>query len=500
MAVSLLLAAALLSATGTASSSACSSPVDCSYNGRCVGGTCHCYPQFQGSACDVFRFEPLAASSPSHTPGLRTVDPATGEQVSSWGGSVLRGDDGKWHMWAAEMTHGVGIKAWLTNSQVVHAVANEPDSARPHQFTRKEVVAPVFAHEPTVARAPTGEFVMFYTTNFAETPGSQCGPPCTCGNNGTSCLSCPNDQQCTWPDPRSPLSTRMTWSNSTDGPWSKPVLVPAPTAGDTNLACLIRKNSSLVCLGRPGLGLMIGSHWRDVKTYTWHHPGGTPIQGEDPMVWQDPNDSAVLHAVTHGGGWGGEFEVETPALCLCEGRGRGGGGDLVCLFVLFPAVCPPAHPKQQYICVLSSTRVCKIRLASIIFPRTAASLGVGLAKRSTRTSWKLPAAVPTTRRFCLAGRDRMSSSTRTARSSRLQMASQKRGRALYRKSPTGHPASTRPSPERILIVVPVATGRASGALSITATRSGNRLRQTRKLRRSESRKILNGIEPGRTEC
>eukprot|EP01043_Picozoa_sp_COSAG02_P046088 COSAG02_NODE_4280_length_5552_cov_6.509628_8_plen_63_part_00 len=49
------------------------------------------------------------------------------------------------------MTNGVGIKAWITNSQVVHAVADSPTA--PFQFTRKEIVAPVFAHEPTVSRA-----------------------------------------------------------------------------------------------------------------------------------------------------------------------------------------------------------------------------------------------------------------------------------------------------------------------------------------------------------
>ena len=77
---------------------------------------------------------------------------------------------------------------------------------------------------------------MFYTSNYGEAPGSQCAPPCTCGHNGTSCLQCPNDQQC-YAKPRSPMSTFMRWSNSTDGPWSTPQLVPAPTSGDTNCAC-----------------------------------------------------------------------------------------------------------------------------------------------------------------------------------------------------------------------------------------------------------------------
>ena len=68
-------------------------------------------------------------------------------------------------MWAAEMTESTGIKAWITNSQIVHAVA-EFDT--PTHFERREVVMPVFAHEPTVSRAPTGEWVMYFTTDFGE--------------------------------------------------------------------------------------------------------------------------------------------------------------------------------------------------------------------------------------------------------------------------------------------------------------------------------------------
>jgi hypothetical protein len=48
---------------------------------------------------------------------------------------------------------------------------------------------------------------------------------------------------------------------------------------------------------------MLRAHdWRDIKGYVWALPSGVGIQGEDPMVWEDLN--GVLHAVTHGGGWG----------------------------------------------------------------------------------------------------------------------------------------------------------------------------------------------------
>ena len=98
------------------------------------------------------------------------------------------------------MTYSTGIKAWITNSQIVHTSAPGKGDT-PFEFTREasssNPVWPVFAHEPTASVDPnTGELVMFFTTNEGEKPGAQCGPPCTCGNNGTSCLSCPNDQQC----------------------------------------------------------------------------------------------------------------------------------------------------------------------------------------------------------------------------------------------------------------------------------------------------------------
>ena len=82
-----LLVAALCSCT------ACKSAADCAYNGECTGGSCVCIPAFKGDACDVFNFAPLDLSQGT---GLRSIK--NGEQVSSWGGSVLLADDGKYHM------------------------------------------------------------------------------------------------------------------------------------------------------------------------------------------------------------------------------------------------------------------------------------------------------------------------------------------------------------------------------------------------------------------
>eukprot|EP00472_Partenskyella_glossopodia_P005560 CAMPEP_0197526796 /NCGR_PEP_ID=MMETSP1318-20131121/19407_1 /TAXON_ID=552666 /ORGANISM="Partenskyella glossopodia, Strain RCC365" /LENGTH=414 /DNA_ID=CAMNT_0043081137 /DNA_START=30 /DNA_END=1274 /DNA_ORIENTATION=- len=275
----------------------------CLYNGECVQGSCQCYPAFRGSICGKFNF---VASDGSLGRGLRSVDDR-GLQVSSWGGSVLLGDDGRYHMWAAEMVNGTGIKAWITNSQVVHAVADDP--SKPFHFTRQEVVWPVFAHEPTVSRAPTGEYVMFFTTNYGQKQIPCTGKSCF-GFNGTSDPSCPNDQQCTLSPPE-PLSTRMSYAKEPSGPWSEPVLVPSPGNVDTNLACAIAKNESILCVARPQIGMYSHTDWKDVLNYRRYMPDLSNIVpdkrmiGEDPMLWVDK--TGVFHVVLHGGGWNAPF-------------------------------------------------------------------------------------------------------------------------------------------------------------------------------------------------
>ena len=187
----------------------------------------------------------------------------------------------------------------------MHAVAEDPD--RPWEFQRKETVFPVFAHEPTVSRAPSGEYVMFYSTNYGQKRIPCTGYSCH-GFNGTSDLSCPNDQQCTISEP---LLTFMSYASDPDGPWSTPVRVPTPDGADTNMACLIREDSSITCMARPAIGMFNASNWRDVSAYKNYMPNTLRVKpdgvfrGEDPMMWRD--ERGVYHSVLHGGGWESPF-------------------------------------------------------------------------------------------------------------------------------------------------------------------------------------------------
>lgn len=146
--VALLVLAALLKPPRLAE--ACESEADCSYFGSCVGGRCACRHQYIGSSCEAFAFAPLEAKRGSS--GLRTVNSSTGEQTSSWGGSVLLDEDGTYHMFAAEMTNAVGIKSWRSNSRVVHACRRRPGGGRSRAVTSRSRSLPT--NPPSAAPRP----------------------------------------------------------------------------------------------------------------------------------------------------------------------------------------------------------------------------------------------------------------------------------------------------------------------------------------------------------
>ena len=65
-------------------------------------------------------------------------------------------------MWAAEMSSFCGINVWQPNSLVVHAQSSVSKSGIA-SYERKEVIDVIFSHEPDVIRAPTGEYVIYYS-------------------------------------------------------------------------------------------------------------------------------------------------------------------------------------------------------------------------------------------------------------------------------------------------------------------------------------------------
>lgn len=92
---------------------ACNSDADCSYNGACQSSGCRCTAAWSGPSCSTLNLLPATRGA-----GLHDI----GSNMSSWGGSVLKGDDEKYHMWSSEMVNHCGLDTWTSNSHVVHAV------------------------------------------------------------------------------------------------------------------------------------------------------------------------------------------------------------------------------------------------------------------------------------------------------------------------------------------------------------------------------------------
>ena len=72
-------------------------------------------------------------------------------------------------------------------------------------------------------------------------------------------------------------------------------------AGAQNLAPIIRADGSLLGLGRPPW-VWEATDWKDNSTYRVAERNAT-IQGEDPFLYGDSFDDAILHGLSHAGGW-----------------------------------------------------------------------------------------------------------------------------------------------------------------------------------------------------
>ena len=243
---------------------------------------------------------------------VRPTRPSWGLRVSNtttWGGAVLYDSHAQqWRMLASEMVDGCGMGSWERNSQIILASAANATAS----YRREQVLFGPWAHEPAIARAPTGEWVAWFSYRFPSAGRSEADPRCTnCTGGSTGIHSCPGQPWTSYD--RDP--TAMSWSASPLGPWTEPVRVSVAMPGiDTNLAAVIKSDGSVVGLWRERSKqpLPLGHHstphvltatdWKDPSTYTWHpHPAFAPdnLRGavEDPFVWTDVRGH--LHALFH---------------------------------------------------------------------------------------------------------------------------------------------------------------------------------------------------------
>ena len=237
---------------------------------------------------------PFAIHASPRDGGLRRDD------ESFWGGSGVKGPDGRYHLFASRMGGGCGLESWKLNSEVVRATSSNPLGP----YVVEETVLPAMAHNPTVVQASDGQYYLYYIG--AEVPEERQATDC----EGGKTIALPGDaseQGSPWT-----CSINVVSSNSPLGPWSEPVRLTS--ARDrfphcaTNPAPVLDSDGSLRLYHRAYRWLRRGRYrdtgeWDSPAPDRWLHlaegpaPGGPverftpttilPAAAEDPFVWQD---------------------------------------------------------------------------------------------------------------------------------------------------------------------------------------------------------------------
>ena len=220
-----------------------------------------------------------------------------------WCGSVTRGDDGRWHMFASMWPKTVSFAPnWVTNSRVVRAVADRPEG--PYQYV-DDVLPPRgeefwdgrMTHNPTIHRVGD-TYLLFYTgtTYRAPIPEESIKP-------GSPL----------WLEARANQRIGLATAPSPAGPWSRsdrPILDVRPDRWDalltTNPAPSVAANGSVLLLyksatterGASKYGVAQADHFRG----PYRRLRDTPIEWaedptlsyEDAFIWREDGQYRMI--------------------------------------------------------------------------------------------------------------------------------------------------------------------------------------------------------------
>jgi hypothetical protein len=156
-----------------------------------------------------------------------------------WCGTMVRGDDGRCHLYYSRWPRRLGHNAWVTHSEVAHAVGDSPLGP----FAHRDVALAergvghwdgLCTHNPTVLRVG-GKFYLYYMGNTGDRAATQ-------GLNWTH---------------RNNQRIGVAIADSPDGPWTrldKPVL---DVSADTHAWDALMVSNPSVCQRPDGTFLMV---------------------------------------------------------------------------------------------------------------------------------------------------------------------------------------------------------------------------------------------------
>jgi len=213
-------------------------------------------------------------------------------RTSSWGGNVVYAEeDGKWHLFFAEFLNYCPLGSWGSNSVVRHAVADAPNGPF---VVGAGVVQEAFHHNPSIARAPDGTFLLYSIGNGSTTPKD-------CNH------SFPKGDKVGLGDPEAAGIITLSYSSSIYGPWTTlpdPILVGRDGQWDafvTNPSVYLFKNGTVLLAYRGGwhpwhVGIAVAPSWKGPYVRTSSTPVFDDIN-EDPGLFRDARGN--FHMLTH---------------------------------------------------------------------------------------------------------------------------------------------------------------------------------------------------------
>merc|ERR1711865_685041 len=138
---------------------ACSAvcPLDCQLNGVCHKSRCTCDKGWTGDHCSMLNVGVSTVVWPSSAQNT-----STSTRAGAWGGSILKDEQGIYHLYDDVVCEGVGC--WHSHAQIIHATASAAEG--PYQF--QSVVIPPEVENIHATRSPDGDHVLLWYVNHTN--------------------------------------------------------------------------------------------------------------------------------------------------------------------------------------------------------------------------------------------------------------------------------------------------------------------------------------------
>ncbi|HLR32463.1 MAG TPA: glycoside hydrolase family protein, partial [Fodinibius sp.] len=160
------------------------------------------------------------------------IQPITKENIFrdpdyyNWGSSIIKGSEGKYHLFYSRWPRGLGFSVWLTHSEIAHAVAESPEG--PYQYVETVLEGrggdhwdAITAHNPKI-KYFEGKYYLYYIGTHSGNHTVSEQKLKEIGGTGSS--------HPMWDVLRNNQRTGVAVSESLHGPWTrteKPIVEPS---------------------------------------------------------------------------------------------------------------------------------------------------------------------------------------------------------------------------------------------------------------------------------